>query len=205
MRTRIKVCGITDQAEALAIAGLGVDALGFIFVRNSPRYVSPELVRAIVAALPPLVAKVGVFMDQAAAEVNAIARDCGLTVIQLHGAESPDYCRLMALPVIKVFRVGPEARPVTEGYRQAAAAFLLDTYQPGIAGGTGQAFDWGLVNSLSLPGPLILAGGLNPDNIQAAIRQTRPYPVDVNSGVEIRPGRKDIDAVRRLLALASAE
>lgn len=199
-RTRVKVCGMTDQAEAEAIAALGVDALGFIFVQSSPRCVQVETVRAIAAALPPLVTLVGVFMNEEAARVNDIVQACGLSMIQLHGDESPDYCRAMRRPVLKAFRVREDGLPDFEPYRQAVKGFLLDTYRPGMAGGTGAAFDWGVVPRLRLPGPLILAGGLTPDNVGDAIRTIHPFALDVNSGVESSPGRKDLDKVRRVLS-----
>ena len=199
-RTRIKVCGMTDLAEAEAIAALGVDALGFIFVRSSPRLIEVEKARAIINSLPPFLNAVGVFMDEEIERVNHIARFCGLTMIQLHGNESPDYCRAMTRPVLKAFRVQEEALPDFAPYRGAVKGFLLDTYRKGQAGGTGETFNWDLVSRLALPGPLILAGGLTPNNVGAAIRQTRPFAVDVNSGVETSPGRKDLAQVRRLFA-----
>lgn len=200
MRTRIKVCGITELEEALAIAALGVDALGFIFVAASPRRVEVERVRAIVASLPPFVDPVGVFMDHDPALVNEIATTCGLALVQLHGQESPDYCRAMIRPVLKAFRVREEELPDLAPYRERVKGVLLDTYRPGQAGGTGATFDWGLVGRLALPAPLVLAGGLAPENVALAIRQARPFAVDVNSGVEVSPGRKDLAKVRRLVA-----
>lgn len=197
-RTRIKVCGMTNQAEAEEIASLGVDALGFIFVRSSPRFIEAEKVRSIIDGLPPLVNLVGVFMDEESAVVNDIAHFCGLTMIQLHGNESADYCRSMIRPVLKAFRIREEAPPDFEPYRGAVKGFLLDTYRQGQAGGTGATFNWDIVNRLSLPGPLFLAGGLTPDNISTAIRQAHPFAVDVNSGVESSPGRKDLALVKRL-------
>ena len=199
-RTRIKVCGITDLAEAEAIAALGVDALGFIFVKSSPRFVAVEKARTIVASLPPFINAVGVFMDEKVDLVNDIAGYCGLTMIQLHGGESPDYCRAMCRPVLKAFRVREEALPVFEPYRHCVKGFLLDTYRQGQAGGTGETFNWGLVQQLALPGPLVLAGGLTPDNVAAALALARPLAVDVNSGVESSPGRKDLEMVRQLSA-----
>jgi phosphoribosylanthranilate isomerase len=199
MRTRIKVCGITDPAEAQAIAALGVDALGFIFVAASPRCVTPVQVRDIVATLPPFVHAVGVFMGQEQAWVEEVSHSCGLSMVQLHGQEPPAYCRAISLPVLKAFRVRPEALPDLAAYGQSVKGFLLDTYRSGQAGGTGATFDWGVVDQLALPGPLLLAGGLTPENVGHAIRQTRPFAVDVNSGVELSPGRKDLEAVRRLV------
>ncbi|MBA3013795.1 MAG: phosphoribosylanthranilate isomerase [Proteobacteria bacterium] len=198
-RTRVKICGITDQVEAQAIVAMGVDALGFIFVKSSPRYVEPERVRAIVASLPPFVDAVGVFLDDDVVVVNEVAGYCGLTMIQLHGNESPLYCQSIDRPVVKAFRVREEALPDFSPYRQVVTGFLLDTYRPGQAGGTGETFNWELVRRLSIPGPLILAGGLTPDNVCVAIHQAHPFAVDVNSGVEVSPGRKDLSAVGRLL------
>jgi phosphoribosylanthranilate isomerase len=137
-------------------------------------------------------------MNEEASLVNDIAHSCGLTMVQLHGNESPNYCQSMTCPVLKAFRVQEEALPDLAPYRGVVKGFLLDTYRQGQAGGTGATFNWDLINRLALPGPLILAGGLTPDNIGAAIRQTRPYAVDVNSGVETSPGRKDLAQVQRL-------
>jgi len=191
---------MTDQAKALAIAALGVDALGFIFVAASPRCIEVEKARAIIAALPPFIHAVGVFLDEEAAQVNAIACACGLTMIQLHGHETPDYCRAMHRPVLKAFRVREEAPPDLAPYQHAVKGFLLDTYRQGQAGGTGEAFNWELTKRIALPGPLILAGGLTPDNVPAAIRQAHPFAVDINSGVEISPGHKDLGLIRQLIA-----
>lgn len=190
---------MTDQAEAVAIASLGVDALGFIFVRSSPRFIEPTKARVIIDNLPPLVNVVGVFMDEEASLVNDIAKSCGLTLIQLHGNESADYCRSIIRPVLKAFRIREEVLPDFEPYRNAAKGFLLDTYRQGQAGGTGATFNWDIINRLSLPGPLFLAGGLSPDNVGLAIHQARPFAIDVNSGVESVPGRKDLNLVQRLL------
>jgi len=198
-RVRVKVCGMTDLGEAQAIAAMGVDALGFIFVKSSPRYVEPALARAIVATLPPFVNSVGVFLDEESSVVNEVTQFCGLSAIQLHGGESPAYCQGMNRPVIKAFRVKEDALPDLAAYRHVVKGVLLDTYRPGQAGGTGETFNWAVVRRLDIPCPLILAGGLSPDNIAAAIEQTSPCAVDVNSGVEISPGRKDLPAVARLL------
>lgn len=199
-RTRVKVCGITDLAEAQAIAAMGVDALGFIFVKSSPRYVDPELARTIASGLPPFVDVVGVFLDEDPLVVNRVAHSCRLTTIQLHGSESPSYCQAMERSVVKAFRVKEEALPDVEPYRHVVKGVLLDTYRPGQPGGTGETFNWGLVSHLDLPCPCILAGGLTPANVASAIRQAHPFAVDVNSGVEVSPGRKDLLAVSRLLA-----
>lgn len=196
-RTRIKVCGITIYEDAAAAVAAGVDGLGFIFASRSPRYIEPDRAREIISRLPPFVAAVGVFVDEESSAVQEIARYCRLSVLQLHGAEPPEYCRAMPLPVIKAYRVGPDSPAgVLAPYGGCVQGFLLDTYHSGMAGGTGIAFDWGLVKKIAPPGPVILAGGLTPANVGEAIRQVRPYGVDVNSGIETEPGRKDIDKLQ---------
>ena len=203
-RTRIKVCGMTDLAEANGLVAAGVDALGFIFVEASPRNVNPEKVRKIVASLPPFVDAVGVFVDQELEVVNEIAKYCGLTMVQLHGSESPQYCEAVSGRVVKTFSIRSDAEvsetnPFYDPYLEVVSGILLDTYHEKVAGGSGQTFDWGLIKKCRPAAPLILAGGLTPDNIAAAIRQVRPFAVDVNSGVETSPGVMDIAAVERLV------
>lgn len=197
-RTRIKVCGITEQADAQGAVALGADALGFIFTAKSPRNIQPAKARAIIKGLPPFIDAVGVFVDEALEVVDDIRRFCGLTVIQLHGSESPRYCGSLSCRVVKAFGIGPkslspEGGPQYASYRGLVAGYLLDTYHEKVSGGTGRPFDWSLLETMRPPGPLILAGGLNPDNVGAAIRTVRPFAVDVNSGVEIEPGRKDLE------------
>jgi len=203
-RTRIKVCGMTDLAEANGLVAAGVDALGFIFVEASPRNIDPERARQIIAALPPFVDAVGVFVDQELDVVNDIAKYCGLTMVQLHGSESPQYCAAVNVRVVKTFSIRPdtvvcETNPFYDPYLEAVSGILLDTYHEKVAGGTGKTFDWDLISKCRPAAPLILAGGLRPDNIVDAIRQVRPFAVDVNSGVEISPGVKDVGAVERLI------
>ena len=200
VRTRIKVCGMTDKSEVADTVAAGVDALGFIFVKESPRKVEPDKVRAIVGDLPPFVDAVGVFVDEKAEVVDEIVQYCGLTMVQLHGAESPEYCEKISTRVVKAFRVGPEStKSDLTPYEDKIAAFLLDTYSKKAAGGTGKTFDWRLVETINPPGFVILAGGLSPDNVGEAIRQVRPLAVDVNSGVETMPGKKDINEIRRFV------
>ena len=203
-RTRIKVCGMTDMAEANGLVAAGVDALGFIFVEASPRNVVPEKAREIIANLPPFVDAVGVFVDQELEVVNEIVKYCGLTMVQLHGSESPQYCEEVNARVVKTFSIRPdvevsETNPFYDPYLETVSGILLDTFHEKIAGGTGQTFDWDMIKKCRPSVPLILAGGLNPENIGDAIRQVRPFAVDVNSGVEISPGVKDIGAVERLV------
>jgi phosphoribosylanthranilate isomerase len=205
VRTRVKVCGITELADAMAAVKMGVDGLGFIFAAGSPRKIEPEKARGIIASLPPFVEAIGVFVDETATAVNEISKFCGLTIVQLHGGESPAYCRSITSRVVKSFSLRPdgagsEPSPDYESYRGLIAGYLLDTYHAGLAGGTGLAFDWDLVSKSRPPGPVILAGGLHPDNVGRAIAAVRPFAVDVNSGVESAPGRKDPARLARLLA-----
>jgi phosphoribosylanthranilate isomerase len=202
---RVKICGITNPGDALLAAGLGAHALGFIFYKKSPRYVTPEKARDIIRQLPLFVATVGVFVDEDAAVVRDIASQVGLGWIQLHGSEPPEYCQSLGRRVIKGFRVkDEEIFTQMPAYAGATQAFLLDTYKPGTPGGTGEIFDWELALRARQYGFIILAGGLNPDNVAEAIKIARPAAVDVASGVEAAPGKKDpeklrafIEAVRR--------
>ncbi len=202
-RTRIKVCGITDQKEAIEIVKVGVDALGFIFAAQSPRKIDTDKAREIIRQLPPFVDAVGVFVNEDAKVVEKIIRYCRLTMVQLHGEETPGYCKEISCRVIKVFRIGPSmaslGQKLYEPYQGKVSAFLLDTFHEKMAGGTGQTFDWNLLEQLRPPGPMILSGGLSPENVGAAIAKVRPFAVDVNSGVEIKPGRKDIARVKQFV------
>jgi phosphoribosylanthranilate isomerase len=204
-RTRIKVCGMREMAEVAAVVAAGVDAIGLIFVKQSPRYIDPERAREIVKSLPPFVDAVGVFVDQDSTAVNEIARYCGLSKVQLHGTESPAYCAEIVCRVMKVFRVRESLTAADLApYADAVSGFLFDTFHEKAAGGTGQTFDWGLLEKLSPPRPVVLAGGLTPDNVGEAVRQARPFAVDLNSGVESAPGRKDIAKVRAAIAQVAA-
>lgn len=199
---RIKVCGITNIEDALAAQALGADAIGMVFAK-SPRRVEKEQAREIVQALPPFVHLVGVFVDEEKSVIEDIADFCRLTVLQFHGSESPEYCAGFGRLVIKAFRISQrEDIERLKPYQGKVSAFLLDTYHPVFAGGTGQAFDWDMAKEAGKIGPIILAGGLNPDNIGAAIRAVKPYAVDVSSGVEMSPGKKDHDKMRLFIERA---
>ncbi len=198
---KIKICGITNEADALAAVHAGADALGFIFYRGSPRYVEPERVAGLVAELPPFVVTVGVFVNAPVEVVNEVCGTTGLQVAQLHGNESPGFCDRLDRPVIKVFRVKDETWK-TEAAAYSVGAVLLDTFAEDRYGGTGVTFDWRFVEGS--PHRVILSGGLNPDNVTEAVQRVRPYGVDAGSGVEREPGRKDhrkirsfVEAVRR--------
>lgn len=204
-RIRIKICGITNLEDATAAVDAGADALGFIFYEKSPRFVDPEVARIIIEQLPPFVAAVGVFVDRKRQEVEEIIRFCRLAYAQLHGKESPKYCERLArfaapCQVIKALRVGKHVQASDiSPYNEHVKGFLLDTYQKGVQGGTGQPFDWSLIQSLKLQRDFILAGGLDADNIGKALDAIKPYAVDVNSGVEVAPGQKDHKLIKKFI------
>lgn len=202
----VKVCGIRRLDDALLAVDSGAWALGFIFHRESPRYINPEDAARIIERLPGEVLTVGVFVDYPIDELNDVVRQAGLGAAQLHGAESPEYAReVEASTIIKAYRVGEAFDvDVLEPYQDCT--ILLDTYRPGQAGGTGETFDWEIARRVGEKAPVILAGGLGPDNVREAIRVARPQAVDVSSGVELAPGVKDPAAIRRLFeAVAKAE
>lgn len=204
MTPRIKICGIRDVTTARAIAGLGVDALGLVFHEPSPRHVSLNVAHEIIAALPPFVSSVGLFVDAEHAWVEGVLRTLPLDVLQFHGDEPPEYCRSFGRPYIKAVRVKPGVDLIEYADRYADARGLLcDAYSPAAHGGTGESFDWALLPS-DLPLPLILSGGLNAGNVAQAVRQTRPWAVDVSSGVERLRGVKDVELARRFVEAVRA-
>jgi phosphoribosylanthranilate isomerase len=195
LRVRSKICGITRIEDMLAAVAHGCDAIGLVFYQHSPRFVTLEQAAQIVAALPPFVTAVGLFVDAENQEVERVLQSVRLDLLQFHGDESPAYCASFGRPYIKAVRVRPETNLVQYAADYAGAkALLLDAYTEGVHGGTGQVFDWELIPSdLSLP--VILAGGLNPGNVAEAIRRTHPYAVDVSGGVEREKGIKDADKI----------
>ena len=197
---KVKICGITDYEDASMAVELGAAALGFIFA-HSPRQVTPQKARDIISTIPPFVKTVGIFVNQDPIEINKIMRYCGLDLVQLHGDESPDFCDELMPYTIKALRIKDEASPRTaQAYRGNVRALLLDTYSKDKAGGTGETFDWQLAIKIKKLGiPIILAGGLKPSNIEGAISIVRPYAVDVNSGVEERPGKKSFSLIKDLM------
>lgn len=198
---RIKICGITNPEDARLASELGADALGFIFHAASPRRVAAEAARQIIRQLPPFVLSVGVFVDEEAAVVRDLAARVGLDWVQLHGRESPEYCRSLGLRVLKGLRIEAESSlGALAEYRDAVQAFLLDTYKAGQAGGTGETFDWQLARRAQAFGAIVLAGGLTPANVAQAIEVARPQAVDVASGVEAAPGKKDPEKLRDFFA-----
>ncbi|WP_028632370.1 MULTISPECIES: phosphoribosylanthranilate isomerase [Pseudomonas] len=188
---RSKICGITRIEDALAAAEAGADAIGFVFYAKSPRAVDVRQARAIIAELPPFVTTVGLFVNASRCELSEILEVVPLDLLQFHGDESPQDCAGHNRPWIKALRVRPgDDLQVACQHYAAAQGILLDTYVPGIPGGTGEAFDWSLVPA-GLNKPIILAGGLSPENVGQAIAQVRPYAVDVSGGVEQAKGIKD--------------
>ncbi len=201
---KVKLCGLTNKDDAVQAAMLGADALGFIFYEKSPRYVTPETVQEIVPFLPPFVQLVGVFVNQSLAHVHAVAQQCRLDTIQLHGEESPAYCMDVHHRVIKSFSVQSQADLDTMPmYQGLVSSILVDTKVQDIRGGTGQTFDWSLANLVKEQGvPLILAGGINASNIEKAIQLVSPYAIDISSGVESEPGKKDYNKMSDVIRLA---
>lgn len=202
MALRIKICGITRLEDALAAAAAGVDAVGFVFWPGSPRYIDPYRARAIALALPPFVTPVGVFADQPLEEVEAIASLVRLGAVQLHGAESAEYCRRLRWRIIR-------AVPVTEAFDarviqtiDSRVLPLLDVWDPVRKGGTGRVVDWRHAAEAAALRPVVLAGGLTVDTVREALDRVRPYGVDVSSGVETRPGIKDPGLVRAFVQAA---
>jgi len=189
--TRVKICGITRVEDGLACAQLGADAIGLVFYAPSPRHVSVEQARAIMAALPPFITTVGLFVDADSTEVSAVLRQLPLDLLQFHGSESPDYCQGFSRPYLKAVRVKPGLDLVQYAAQyERAKGLLLDAHVEGIAGGTGQAFDWNLIPA-RLPLPIVLSGGLHPANVTEAIKRVQPAAVDISSGVEATKGIKD--------------
>ncbi len=195
---RIKICGVTRLEDALAAARLGADALGFNFWPGSKRHLDPAAARRIISRLPPFVTPVGVFVNQSEGEMRAIAGETGIQVFQLHGDEPPELCARLPLPVVKAIPVD-QVRTLSKLLSYEVQAFLLDTPSRGY-GGSGEPFDWSLAEGVSDVAPVVLAGGLTPENVGAAIRAVRPWAVDVASGVESSPGVKNPGRMARFVS-----
>lgn len=197
MAVKVKICGITNEKDALLAASLGASALGFIFYRKSPRYVSPVKAKNIIGKLPPFVSPVGVFVNESEWNVKRIAEFCGLSTLQFHGDESPHYCRrFKGFKIIKAFRV-QDGFDLKEVSPYKTDAYLFDAFDKKMYGGSGKTFDWKIIRQARTLGKLvILSGGLNPQNVAEAIRQINPYAVDISSGVEQFPGKKNEKLLR---------
>jgi phosphoribosylanthranilate isomerase len=200
--TRVKICGITSLEDALTAVDAGADALGFVFFRESPRHIFPEQAARIIQQLPPFVQVVGLFVNEETTAINEIADLCRLDLVQLHGDEPADYCCQIRRRVLKAFRVRSLTclDPISE---YPVAGYLLDTFSPSFYGGTGTSFNWEIASeAVRRHQRIILAGGLTPDNVAEAVRRVHPWAVDVSSGVESAPGKKDADKVRRFICNA---
>lgn len=197
--TRVKICGITRIEDGLAAAQAGADAIGLVFAPASPRRVEVAQAAAIVAALPPFVTTVALFVNPPAEQVEAVVQALRPDLLQFHGDEPPDFCAAFGLPYLKAVRVRPGVDLLQCALTYAdARGLLLDAYHPDSHGGTGRCFDWDLIPP-KLPRPIVLAGGLNPDNVAAAVRRVRPWAVDVASGVELTKGIKDAGLITRFI------
>ncbi len=195
---RVKVCGMTNLEDTLQAVQLGVDAVGFIFYKKSPRYVSDRIVKKIVNVLPPFVMKVGVFVNESLEQINKRIESCGLNLVQLHGDEPPGFSKKINSQVIKSFRV-QNTDSLTGLSKYPVQGYLLDSFKEGQWGGTGKTFNWNLAKKAKKYGSIILAGGLDPSNVQEAIKKVQPYGVDVCSGVEKSPGKKDFKKVQQFI------
>jgi len=206
MSTRVKICGITNVPDALAAAEAGADMIGLMFYESSPRWVTLETAVEISRALPPQVLSVGVFVNPDPAFVNRAMAGCGLSLLQFHGDETSDFCTQFGLLSLKALRMR-DAQSLTLLEPFKTSAFLLDAYSPGAPGGTGETFNWNLAMAAQKFGkPIFLAGGLTPENVGTAVKKVRPFAVDVSSGVESAPGRKDPAKIRAFIkAVRNAE
>lgn len=202
MSVTVKICGITSEADALAAAEAGADAIGLMFYEGSPRHVTLEQAKAISVALPQHVMRVGVFVNAEEAFVHQALTECMLNILQFHGDETPEECSCYPVMTLKAFRVqGEETLAELEAY--PSAGYLLDAYVKDALGGTGATFNWDLaVRAQEFGKPIFLAGGLTPENVAEAVRKVQPFGVDVSSGVEIEPGRKDAEQMRTFVAAA---
>lgn len=204
MMVKVKICGVTSATDAVTAATAGADAVGFNFYRPSPRYIDPDKVVPIRICLPPFVAAVGVFVDESVQKVRRIMQHCRLDYAQLHGHETPrKVSRLDDLQVIKAIRVSEED-DLKQLQKYDVAGFLLDAYVKGKPGGTGESFDWDLARAAASRAKVVLAGGLNPDNVAEAVRMARPYAVDVASGVEDEPAAKSRELVNAFVRAAKS-
>ena len=201
---KIKICGLTNRDDAIDAVNLGSDAIGFIFYEDSPRYITPDIVEEISLFLPPFVLLVGVFVNHDKAFIDAVVHRCKLDLIQLHGNESPAFCRSMRRRVIKAFKIEDiNDIDAIAPYQSSVSAVLLDTKVSGREGGTGKIFDWGLaLKAKEFDIPLILAGGVNVSNLNKAAKLVNPYAVDLSSSVESAPGKKDYNKMKELIDAA---
>ena len=204
MSVKVKICGITNANDALTAVESGADALGFMFYEPSPRHVSIRQASEIIRELPPYILRVGVFVDAAEDTVTRAIGDCGLTLLQFHGRETPEYCTQFGLMSMKAFRVR-DAESLKALPNYPTDAWLLDAFVADKLGGTGERFNWELaIEAKKLGRPIFLAGGLTPGNVAEAVKTVQPFAVDVSSGVEASPGKKDPAKVRDFISAAKS-
>ena len=197
--TKIKICGITNIQDAMAAVNLGADALGFVFYKESKRYINPSNAFEITKMLPPFVKKIGVFTNEDQSSIKDITAEVNLDLLQIHGDETPEYCTRLESPYIKAFRLKDEAA-ISEINDYNTNYFLFDAYSKDEYGGTGHAFDWNIIKDKPFENKyVILSGGLNPGNVGEAVSLLNPYAVDVSSGVEESPGKKDIVKIKKFI------
>jgi phosphoribosylanthranilate isomerase len=199
MSIKIKICGITNAQDAEAAVAAGADALGFVFYAQSPRCIEPAVAKRIIAQLPPFILSVGVFVNQDQETIRNIYNECGLAFAQLHGDETPAFCESLGRPILRALRLRDRGSLLALAEykgRMDVRGFVVDAFSAEAYGGTGQTVDWSLAREVAKAAPILLAGGLTPGNVQEAVRQVQPYGVDVSSGVEERPGKKDHEKIR---------
>jgi phosphoribosylanthranilate isomerase len=202
---KVKICGITNAPDAQAAVSAGADALGFIFYSKSPRFVEPKVAQHIISELPPFVLPIGVFVNEEPTVVQNIIEECGLALAQLHGDETPAYCESLERPVLRGIRLRDRGSFLAMAeYRGRAGVrgFVVDAYSESGFGGTGETTNWDIAAEAAKAAPILLAGGLTPENVQEAIQKVKPYGVDVSSGVESNPGKKDPAKVQAFIHAA---
>ncbi len=202
MTPKIKICGITNLEDAQVAVEAGADAIGFIFYQKSPRYVQSAIAKSIIRHLPPFILPVGVFVNESLEGVREIFDTCGLALAQLHGDESPEFCESVHRPVLRAVRLrdrGSFLALAEYKGRIGVRGFVVDAFSEEAYGGTGQTTDWSLAHEAAQAAPILLAGGLTPHNVAEAIQQVTPYGVDVSSGVESKPGKKDHEKIRAFI------
>ncbi len=199
MPIKIKICGITNLEDAEAAVAAGADALGFVFYAKSPRSIEPAVAQRIIAQLPPFVLPVGVFVNHDQETIRNVFDECGLALAQLHGDETPTFCESLGRPVLRALRLRDRGSLLALAEykgRMGVRGFVVDSFSSETYGGTGQTVDWSLAYEVAQAAPILLAGGLTPGNVQEAVRRVQPYGVDVSSGVEGSPGKKDHEKIR---------
>ena len=202
---KVKICGITNAADAQTAVSAGADALGFIFYSKSPRFVEPKMAKHIISELPPFVLPIGVFVNEEQKTVREIMKDCGLAFAQLHGDEPPAYCESLERPILRGIRLRDRGSFLAMAeYRGRAGVrgFVVDAFSESDYGGSGKTADWDLAAEAAKSAPILLAGGLKPENVREAIQKVKPYGVDVSSGVEACPGKKDPAKIHAFVAAA---